>query len=198
MERSSIWAGIRFTPHPAIRQLVFDALEMEEQNRDAWCWLDGEWVRYPFQQHFSELADSDSRHACQIGLDAAGGWRDAANFDEHLDRRFGRGITELFMRPYNRKLWVAERVAAPAGTAESSMSERLRRSPIPKEAVIAYPARGGYGRSSKRWHGGSPISGFASASQVSTPEPQHCERRMAKQRRGAASFQHFRCPRCSG
>ncbi len=144
------------TPHPAIRQLVFDALEMEEQNRDAWCWLNGEWVRYPFQQHFSELADSDSRHACQIGLDAAGGWQDAANFDEYLDRRFGRGITELFMRPYNRKLWgadltrldtewVAERVAAPVGTAESSMSESRRRSPMPREAVIAYPAKGGYG-----------------------------------------------------
>ena len=144
------------TPHPAIRQLVFDALEMEEQNRDAWCWLNGEWVRYPFQQHFSELADSGSRHACQIGLDAAGGWQDAANFDEYLDRRFGRGITELFMRPYNRKLWgadltrldtewVAERVAAPAGAAESSMLESRRRSPIPREAVIAYPAKGGYG-----------------------------------------------------
>jgi len=144
------------TPHPAIRQLVFDALEMEEQNRDAWCWLNGEWVRYPFQQHFSELADSDSRHACQIGLDAAGGSQDAANFDEYLDRRFGRGITELFMRPYNRKLWgadltrldtdwVAERVAAPAGTVESNMLESRRRSPIPKDAVIAYPAKGGYG-----------------------------------------------------
>ena len=96
------------TPYPAIRQLVFDALEMEEQNRDAWCWLNGEWVRYPFQQHFSELADSDSHHACQIGLEAAGGGQDAANFDEYLDRRFGRGITELFMRPYNRKLWGAD------------------------------------------------------------------------------------------
>jgi UDP-galactopyranose mutase len=144
------------TPHPAIRRLVFDALEMEEQNRDAWCWLNGKWVRYPFQQHFSELADSDSHNACQMGLDAAGGWQDAANFDEYLDRRFGRGITELFMRPYNRKLWgadlirldtewVAERVAAPLGTAESSMSESGRRLPLPKEAVIAYPAKGGYG-----------------------------------------------------
>src|SRR6266481_9486285 len=33
------------TTHPAIRRLVFDALEMKEQNRDAWCWLNGEWVR---------------------------------------------------------------------------------------------------------------------------------------------------------
>src|SRR4029453_1745127 len=95
--------GHSFTsPHPAIRRFVFDALEMEEQNRDAWCWVNGEWVRYPFQQHFSELGDSDALHACQIGLEAAKGWRDASHFDEYLDRRFGRAIAELFMRPYNR------------------------------------------------------------------------------------------------
>jgi Protoporphyrinogen oxidase len=144
------------TPHPAIRRLVFDALEMEEQKRDAWCWVNGEYVRYPFQQHFSELADSDSRHACQIGLEAACDWHDAANFDEYLDRRFGPGIAQLFMRPYNKKLWgadltrldtewVAERVAAPTGTAESSTSKNGRRLPLSKEALIAYPAKGGYG-----------------------------------------------------
>jgi protoporphyrinogen oxidase len=144
------------TPHPAIRRLVFDALEMEEQKRDAWCWVNGEYVRYPFQQHFSELADSDSRHACQIGLEAACDWQDAANFDEYLDRRFGHGIAQLFMRPYNRKLWgadltrldtewVTERVAAPAGTVKSSIAKSGRRLPLSKEALIAYPAKGGYG-----------------------------------------------------
>lgn len=143
------------TPHPAIRRLVFDALEMEEQKRDAWCWLNGEWLRYPFQQHFLELVDPESRHACQIGLETARGWRDATNFDEYLDHRFGRGITELFMRPYNRKLWgadltrldtdwIAERVAAPVANAEDCVSENGRRSPLPKDAAIAYPAKGGY------------------------------------------------------
>ena len=149
--------GHSFTsPHPAIRRLVFDALEMEEQNRDAWCWVNGEWVRYPFQQHFSELGDSDAQHACQIGLEATNGWRDALHFDEYLTRRFGPGITELFMRPYNRKLWgadltrlgtdwVAERVAAPVGDGESCVSNNGRRVPLPKDALIAYPAKGGYG-----------------------------------------------------
>jgi protoporphyrinogen oxidase len=144
------------TPHPAIRRLVFEALEMEEQDRDAWCWLNGEWVRYPFQQHFSDLADPSSRHACKTGLEAADGWRHAAHFGEYLDRRFGKAIAELFMRPYNQKLWGAdlsrldpswagERVAAPTGTSEGPAIEMGRRRPLPKEARIAYPARGGYG-----------------------------------------------------
>lgn len=149
--------GHSFTsPHPHIRRLVFDALEMEEQNRDAWCWVNGEWVRYPFQQHFSELRNPDASNACQIGLEAANDWRDAAHFDEYLNRRFGPGITELFMRPYNRKLWgadltrlgtdwVSERVAAPMGDGESCVSNNGRRVPLPKDAVIAYPAKGGFG-----------------------------------------------------
>jgi UDP-galactopyranose mutase len=144
------------TPHPEIRRLVFDALEMEEQKREAWCWLDGEWVRYPFQQHFSDLADSGSRRACKIGLESAGGWRETENFDDYLDHRFGPGITELFMRPYNRKLWgadltrldtdwVVERVAAPLGATETSTFNNGRRKALSKEAVIAYPAKGGFG-----------------------------------------------------
>jgi protoporphyrinogen oxidase len=144
------------TPHPDIRDLVFDALDMEEQNRDAWCWLSGEWVRYPFQQHFSELADPAARQTCQAGLETAGGWERAANFDEYLDRRFGPGVTGLFMRPYNRKLWgadlgrldaswAAERVAYPSGAPDNRTPERGRRTPLAKSATIAYPARGGYG-----------------------------------------------------
>ena len=79
------------------------------------------------------------------------GWQDAANFDEYLDRRFGRGITELFMRPYNRKLWgadltrldtewVAERVAAPVGIAESSMSASRRRLTVAKRSRNRLPS----------------------------------------------------------
>lgn len=144
------------TPHPEIRRLVFDALEMEEQKRDAWCWLNGEWVHYPFQQHFSKLADPTSREACAMGLETASGWQQAANFDEYLDRRFGRGITELFMRPYNRKLWgrdlsrldadwVSERVAAPTAPLDSNFTGSGRRLPLQKATTVAYPASGGFG-----------------------------------------------------
>jgi hypothetical protein len=88
-ERSSTSAGIRFT-HRIPPSVVLYLMPWKWKNRTArWCWLNGEWVHYPFQQHFSELADSDSRHPCRIGLDAAGRWQDAANFDEYRDRRFG-------------------------------------------------------------------------------------------------------------
>jgi protoporphyrinogen oxidase len=60
------------------------------------------------------------------------------------------------MRPYNRKLWgadlrrldakwVTERIAAPTGTPDNNAAGSGRRLPLPKEATVAYPARGGYG-----------------------------------------------------
>jgi protoporphyrinogen oxidase len=144
------------TPHEKVRRLVFDALPMEQQRREALCLAGGSWVTYPFQQHFAELRDAKLRESCARGLAAAGGWRDAANFDMYLDLRFGRGIAEAFLRPYNAKLWGAdlarmstdwtgERVAAPAGTEQRFVEKGGLRLPLQGDTTVAYPARGGYG-----------------------------------------------------
>ena len=39
------------THHKAIRDLVFAATPMEEQRREAWCFVGGEWIPYPFQKN---------------------------------------------------------------------------------------------------------------------------------------------------
>jgi len=41
------------TPHEKVRRLVFDAMPMEQQRRDAWCLVGRSWIAYPFQQHFA-------------------------------------------------------------------------------------------------------------------------------------------------
>jgi protoporphyrinogen oxidase len=144
------------TPHEKVRRLVFDALPMEQQRREAWCLVAGSWVAYPFQQHFAELPDAELRASCARGLAEAGEWRDAANFDMYLNLRFGRGIAEAFLRPYNAKLWGAdlarmsadwtiERVAAPAGTEQRFLEKGGLRLPLQADTTVAYPARGGYG-----------------------------------------------------
>jgi protoporphyrinogen oxidase len=129
---------------------------MEQQRREAWCLVAGDWVAYPFQRHFEELSDAKLRASCAQGLAAVGEWRDAANFDTYLDLRFGRGIAEAFLRPYNVKLWgsdlarmsadwTSERVAAPAGTEQRFVEKGNLRFPLQADTMIAYPAHGGYG-----------------------------------------------------
>jgi protoporphyrinogen oxidase len=144
------------SPHEKVRRLIFDVLPMERRRREAWCLAAGSWVPYPFQQHFAELQDAELRASCARDLAAAGNWDAATNFDVYLDLRFGRGIAEVFLRPYNIKLWGAdlarmsadwtnERVASPAGTVQSFSEKGGGRLPLQADTVIAYPARGGFG-----------------------------------------------------
>ncbi|MBP7777963.1 MAG: FAD-dependent oxidoreductase [Acidobacteria bacterium] len=76
--------------------------------RHSSVWMRGRFIPYPFQHHLHHL-DADD---CQRALD---GLRDAArhhdvlaassHFDEWIVRSFGAALADLFMRPYNRKVW---------------------------------------------------------------------------------------------
>lgn len=144
------------TPHPRIRALVEAAIELYEQPRDARCFSHGQMIRYPFQQHFRDLADSLVVEACADGLRAAPARPSAKHFLEFLEQRFGAGIGRHFLIPYNRKLWghdlsrmaadwAGERVAAPEGEAEVFDESGGRRKPLQPGTRVAYPARGGFG-----------------------------------------------------
>jgi protoporphyrinogen oxidase len=129
---------------------------MEQQRRDAWCLVAGSWVAYPFQKNFGDLEDAALRKFCASGLDMERRWCEAENFDTYLDLRFGRGIAQTFLRPYNEKLWgpdlsrmsadwTNERLAAPSGTNQHFAERGGRRLPLQADTLVAYPAHGGYG-----------------------------------------------------
>src|SRR3972149_5928345 len=92
------------TPHPEVRELVFNTLAMSEQRREARCLAFGELIPYPFQKNFRQLSNSRVVEQCAEGLkDVRSGT--GANYHEFILNRFGPGIAEHFMLPYNRKLW---------------------------------------------------------------------------------------------
>ena len=114
-------------------------------------------IPYPFQAHFRELDDPEVVRECAAGLVVAGGGGGAAsNLEEFLSDRYGAGIAEYFLLPYNRKLWrvdlrhlavdwVGERIAAPEGTREAFAESGGRRRPLQDDTTVAYPASGGFG-----------------------------------------------------
>jgi protoporphyrinogen oxidase len=59
-----------------------------EHERESWVWIRGRWVPYPFQYNIHRLPKADRDHARQ--------W---------IERTFGLGIADLFLFPYNRKVW---------------------------------------------------------------------------------------------
>src|SRR5262245_8501037 len=143
------------TPHPHIREMVFDALDMFEQERDARCYHQGEWIPYPFQKHFSKLSCADTVAACAQGMAAVDANIQPANFEEYLVARFGNGLAHHFMLPYNRKLWghdlrrmdtawTSERIPTPGDGGDRSCEIGGVRSPLQETTRVAYPARGGF------------------------------------------------------
>ena len=148
------------TPHPEIRKLVFDVVEMYEQPRDAHCYVNGSLIAYPFQKNFHQLEDRALVEECEGGLRCAGSGEHAANLERYLYERFGRGVAKHFLLPYNRKLWgrhldristdwVGERIAKPAGEKERFETTGGRRKPLQGGMTVAYPARGGFGEIAK-------------------------------------------------
>lgn len=141
------------SPHVEVKDLVFANCTMFEQQRDARCFVDGKLIPYPFQRNF-HLLDDATRIACEQGLKSVSDVRAAQNYEDYLRFRFGDGIAEKFLLPYNRKLWgedlqrlscdwVHERVASPAGDKQAEMKDG-KRAPLMQDQLVAYPAYGGF------------------------------------------------------
>ncbi len=94
--------------------------------RESWIWLKRRFVPYPFQNNLHRLDPAD-RWACVAGLLQAAqraGQARPRDFEDWMVATVGPGITDLFLRPYNFKVWayparcmdynwIAERVAVP-------------------------------------------------------------------------------------
>lgn len=127
--------------------------------RESWIWLRDRFVPYPFQNNLHRL-DVAERDRCLDGLkQAAAAVEQArpANFAEWMLATFGRGICDLFMVPYNLKVWaypasqldyhwIGERVAVPdlnaVMTSIRTGQDQVSWGP---NRVFHFPKRGGTG-----------------------------------------------------
>lgn len=134
--------------------------------RESWVWIKNRFIPYPFQNNLHRLGPED-RWACVEGLLKA--WERAnklqaatcnlqpTNFETWMLNTFGPGITELFMYPYNFKVWayppsqmdaqwIGERVAVPGlgGVLKSICLNRDEVSWGPNQ-MFRFPKEGGTG-----------------------------------------------------
>ena len=76
--------------------------------RDAFVWMKGTFIPYPLQNNIHHLPQKQMQQ-CLNGLIEVEKNVDSNlpvnNFDEWLEKSFGSGLCEVFLRPYNRKVW---------------------------------------------------------------------------------------------
>ncbi|KAL6715272.1 hypothetical protein ACLMJK_007536 [Lecanora helva] len=119
------------------------------------------WVPYPFQNNISMLP-KEEQVSCMDGMIDAALEARVANtkpktFDEWIVRMMGTGIADLFMRPYNFKVWavpttkmqcqwLGERVAAPdlKNVTKNVILQKTAGNWGPN-ATFRFPATGGTG-----------------------------------------------------
>ncbi len=136
---------------------TFDAL-MERWLGDRWLdherhasvWMRGRFVSYPLQHHLGELGDEIARE-CRRGLSVVADLAPSReNFRDWIVSTFGAELADLFMLPYNRKVWacdpsemsvawIGERVASPQPKADQ------RRKGWGPNRSFRFPAEGGTG-----------------------------------------------------
>ena len=69
----------------------------------------GQWVPYPFQNNISMIPKEDQALCIDAMIDAAMEHQTSkdkpSNCAEWIERMMGKGISEIFMKPYNWKVW---------------------------------------------------------------------------------------------
>jgi protoporphyrinogen oxidase len=149
---------VQFSHYERFDRLMDEALGPEgwlQHPRESWIWIRRRWVPYPFQYNLHRL-DAADQEGCLRGLEAAKGGV-AASFGEWIDRSFGEGIAEMFLRPYNFKVWayppeemdaqwVGERVAPPdLNKVRASLASGEDHKSWGPNAMFRFPKRGGTG-----------------------------------------------------
>ena len=75
--------------------------------RENKIWLGGRLVKYPFENGLSDLSKEDC-FECLIGYLKNDWTKEPTNLEEWAYATFGRGISDKYFLPYNRKIWDCE------------------------------------------------------------------------------------------
>lgn len=119
---------VQFSHYELFDRLMDDLLPdgWIHHEREAWVWMRGRFIPYPFQNNIRHLPHEEMEECIQGIVKAlrTGYASPPAHFAEQFERAMGPGIARVFLRPYNFKVWayppedlntawLGERVAIP-------------------------------------------------------------------------------------
>ena len=141
-----------FSHYDYFDQLIDAAVGTGEEHwavheRVSYVWMKNRWVPYPFQNNICSLPLEDQVNCINGLIEAkvtnALAKSAPANFDEWILRVMGEGIANIFMRPYNFKVW-----AVPTNKMQCSwLGERVATANVAKvvENVLRNKTESGWG-----------------------------------------------------
>jgi len=103
---------VQFSHYDYFDELMDDLLGVDGwlyHQRESWVWLRERFVPYPFQLNLHRLPEAEQAQ-CVRGLisairAASSGAVRPEHFGAWIEAAFGEGIGDVFLRPYNWKVW---------------------------------------------------------------------------------------------
>lgn len=101
------------------------------RRRNTKIFFKGRYVKYPFENGLSDLPRRDNFECLYSYVEnwmrlERDGWKEPKNFEEWMYYTFGKGITEKYLIPYNRKVWNFE----PSKMAVDWVKDRVPQPPV--------------------------------------------------------------------
>ncbi len=118
-------------------------------------WHDGRFVKYPFENELSALSDRDKEYCLNGFLNNPYVDYAPQNMLQFFLATFGEGITNLYLRPYNEKIWkfdpafmdtqMVERIPKPPAEDIIKSAQGTATEGYVHQLHFSYPKRGGIG-----------------------------------------------------
>ena len=104
-----IGGHVQFSHYEYFDRAMIDFLGKEgwlHHQRESWVWMRDRFIPYPFQNNIRRLPPEDLNKCLQGLVDITRlPHAKPENFGEWIAATFGSGLAEVFMRPYNFKVW---------------------------------------------------------------------------------------------
>ena len=131
-------------------------VELLERNRESTVWVENSYVSFPIQYHLSELPFNSKQKSIRsilLTLFLSSG-KKSTNFEAYSQKAFGKYLADIFIRPYNEKLfgvplvqlntdWLGDYVPAYSRIKMLLSALNSSGSVVGRNSKYYYPAEGG-------------------------------------------------------
>ena len=104
-----IGGHVQFSHYEYFDRAMIDLLGADgwlHHQRESWVWIRDRFIPYPFQNNIRHLPPEDLNKCLQGLVEITRSPKPKPeNFGAWIDATFGSGLAEVFMRPYNFKVW---------------------------------------------------------------------------------------------
>ncbi|MBL4707957.1 MAG: FAD-dependent oxidoreductase [Flavobacteriales bacterium] len=112
-EKGFLWdigGHVQFSHYNYFDELMLKAIKKENwlnHQRESWVWMRNRFIPYPFQNNIKYLPKEDLWKALEglISNASSSKKEELKNFEDWIFQSFGEGIANIFMKPYNYKVW---------------------------------------------------------------------------------------------